>query len=98
MQVNPDAARAYHLRDNNAQYLQTVLLNIIEATESSQDPRSDSIHDSFNIHDNFSAQGSDNQLYQQASLAGMYGQRTGEGEDTDTFTELNNLGKKVVSH
>ena len=35
MQVNPDAARAYHLQNNNAQYLQTVLLNIIEATESS---------------------------------------------------------------
>jgi hypothetical protein len=52
------------MRDNNGQYLQTVLLNIIEATESSQDNRSDSIYDSFNIHDNFSGQGSDNQLYQ----------------------------------
>ena len=62
MQVNPEHTRAQYLQDTNEQYLQTVLLNIIEATESSEQERSESIHDSFNIHSNFSGESS--QLYE----------------------------------
>jgi len=36
MTVDPEARRAQHMLDTNAQYLQTVLLNII-STESSYD-------------------------------------------------------------
>ena len=64
MQVNPDAARAYHLQQNNREYLQTVLLNIIENSEASQQSyRSESNMESFNIHDNYSTQSNYNNLY-----------------------------------
>ena len=63
MQVDPDAARVYQLRQEDEQHLQAVLLNIIEATEesgSSTQYSSDSLlHSGTNsLEDNFSARGS----------------------------------------
>ena len=97
MQVNPDAARAYHLQNNNAQYLQTVLVNIIEATESSQRHSSvaeESQEHSFNVHENNFSTQSNCQLYQE----GFGGGYRAPSREESSLRNLDPKQKKFSTH
>lgn len=107
LQVDPQQQRMLNQQRENERHLQTVLLNIIEATESSvtnigtssSRTASRDANSSFNIERNFSVHSLEGQLYQEGF--GNGGACISNQKDSiANFSEINKLngGKKIVTH